>query len=569
MKPHTRNHRGIEHGTDGIEHGSITERQGVRRLNCGSLHDRAVEAFASMARALKGTSDATQRLRHTIDRARVRLHEPMRVAVAGRVGQGKSTLVNALLKQQVAEVVHGECTYAVTEFRYASGQTLVAHYQDGTSVPHTVEHLARLSVFDESIAGELARVRRLEYGLPAPLLRSFRLADTPGLDGMSGASPAEYVRALGRLGRDVADLYRESGEEMIVADGVLYSATKSLGAADIRLLDRFVDPSAVDALAPLTPLKAIGVLTRCDELAGADDIADQEPLVAGRAAVKDMLRDNPRLRRLMFGVVPVAAIVSAGAAEMTEEHLDWIRDLLTLPPSELGRQLRDVELFAGAGTARALPDRHRREALLRLLGRWGLYTACTYARQAGVGVDVAELRTRLDEASGVAELRRVMTEHFGRRAPWIKYDVGLRDVRDEVARCRDAALATPFTVLDRAAVDDVANQRNAARANEPAFAELAVLNAYYLGQLALRPGEIAKVERLVGLNGTTCAARLGLRPEASLDEMEAAIKARRSHWARRAALNAGEERAASTLRDLCDRLAERLQHARRLLDVDD
>src|SRR4051812_31847986 len=46
-----------------------------------------------------------------------RLREPLRVAVAGRVKSGKSTLVNALLGHEIAPTAYGECTQAVTWFR--------------------------------------------------------------------------------------------------------------------------------------------------------------------------------------------------------------------------------------------------------------------------------------------------------------------------------------------------------------------------------------------------------------------------------------------------------------------
>jgi predicted GTPase len=60
------------------------------------------------------SSDA---LREGVDRVRAELREPLRVAVAGRVKSGKSTLVNALLHEQVAPTAYGECTKVVTWFR--------------------------------------------------------------------------------------------------------------------------------------------------------------------------------------------------------------------------------------------------------------------------------------------------------------------------------------------------------------------------------------------------------------------------------------------------------------------
>jgi hypothetical protein len=48
------------------------------------------------------------------------LDEPLRLAVAGRVKAGKSTLVNALVGRRVAPTKAGECTRVVTWYRYGA-----------------------------------------------------------------------------------------------------------------------------------------------------------------------------------------------------------------------------------------------------------------------------------------------------------------------------------------------------------------------------------------------------------------------------------------------------------------
>ena len=50
----------------------------------------------------------------TISELRARLHEPLRLAIAGMVKAGKSTLLNAMLGEQIAPTDTGECTRVVT-----------------------------------------------------------------------------------------------------------------------------------------------------------------------------------------------------------------------------------------------------------------------------------------------------------------------------------------------------------------------------------------------------------------------------------------------------------------------
>ena len=55
-----------------------------------------------------------------------RLDEPLRVAIAGRVKAGKSTLLNALVGERLAATDAGECTRIVTWYRHGLGYRVTA-----------------------------------------------------------------------------------------------------------------------------------------------------------------------------------------------------------------------------------------------------------------------------------------------------------------------------------------------------------------------------------------------------------------------------------------------------------
>mgnify|MGYP000854844947 CR=1 FL=1 len=70
---------------------------------------------------------------------RERLEGPLRVAIAGRVKAGKSTLLNALVGERLAPTDAGECTRIVTWYRKGPGYAVSAHLRDGTDrqrMPH-------------------------------------------------------------------------------------------------------------------------------------------------------------------------------------------------------------------------------------------------------------------------------------------------------------------------------------------------------------------------------------------------------------------------------------------------
>ena len=88
---------------------------GGDRMN---LIDRTRAALAQAIDVYRGTE-----YHGRLTALRDRLDEPLRVAVAGRVKAGKSTLLNALVGERLAPTDAGECTRVVT------------WYQDGHTLP--------------------------------------------------------------------------------------------------------------------------------------------------------------------------------------------------------------------------------------------------------------------------------------------------------------------------------------------------------------------------------------------------------------------------------------------------
>lgn len=129
--------------------------------------------------------DTLDELRDPALRAEVReltrrLEDPLRVAIAGPVKAGKSTLLNALVGERVAPTTPGECTRLASWYRYGPAGMVHAVGSDGARTELSFTRDDDALVID---LGSLsaADVDRLEVQWPAAALRSMTLIDSPGI----------------------------------------------------------------------------------------------------------------------------------------------------------------------------------------------------------------------------------------------------------------------------------------------------------------------------------------------------------------------------------------------------
>jgi hypothetical protein len=540
-------------------------------------------------RRLATADDAPADLKTAVSVAIARYQEPMRVAVVGQIKRGKSTLVNALLRADVAPTAQLEATFTVGELYHAAAPAVTVHFNDTAEPLHvSPEQFRAYTVNDPAQGALLRRVRRVEYGIPNPLLRRFRMLDTPGLAsvhhddsantlmtlGVSGfldsEEEARLQRVLGQVGRRAADMHADTLTAIDTTDAVVYLFDRGLNQRDASVVARFLGP-----LRPsLNALKVIGVLSRCDQwywpsTTGGDPLK-HDPLAEGRKIAARRLAE-PEIRRMFFRIHPVAALASAGTlalAENRDGEVDWLDELAKVEPRRLADALGDVNLFSGDEPVSgvALPQKAR-AALVTRLGAWGTLKAALYRRD---GTAVRELCERMDTDSGVADVRRTLLEHFGNRAAVIKLDQALRDICEQIDRLRMSAFETGALVP--LVVGDVAATVEQVRLSSSELPELIVLEDYYQGRLSLSEADLSEVLQVTGERGRSVAARLGLPDGTPLATLIARADARAGAWANRAevlGLNGTAAAAAEQIATSYGLLSWRVRQARQLLDFDD
>ena len=134
----------------------------------------AVRDLLDTARALYGGDAPAQ-----LDDLERRLAEPLRLAIAGIVKAGKSTLLNAIVGERVAATDAGECTRLVTWYRHATTRSVSVVARDGTSTRLPI-HRAAAGHFAFDLNLPVDDVDRVEVGRERSVRRTSRQAVIDG-----------------------------------------------------------------------------------------------------------------------------------------------------------------------------------------------------------------------------------------------------------------------------------------------------------------------------------------------------------------------------------------------------
>ncbi len=434
-----------------------------------------------------------------------RLDEPLRVAIAGKVKAGKSTLLNALVGEQVAPTDAGECTRVVTWYRDGGTPRITLHPHDGAPRPLPVRrHDGALTI---DLGGTPAeRCERLVVDWPAQSLRATTLIDTPG---MASTSTAVSQRTV--------DFLDPGDGAPTEADAVVY-LMRHVHARDATFLESFRDRGGARAAA----VNAVAVLSRADQIGGG-----RVDAMFSARAIASRYRTDPTLRGLCQNVVAVAGLLAETARTLRQAEHTALVALARTPREALEAELLSVDRFLRAGDGGEVTTEVRRRLLDRL-GLFGIRLSASLVRQ---GADApAALATELVARSGLRELEQVLHTQFTERRDVLKARSALL-AAGAVLRARDDAGRGTGPSGARA---ELAREIEKVWAGAHAFTELRLLGALRAGAVRLPRADAGEAERLLGDAGTAPAARLGRPPEEDPAELSRAAFDALERWQRHA-----------------------------------
>lgn len=441
-----------------------------------------------------------------------RLDEPLRIAIAGKVKAGKSTLLNAMVGEQVAPTDAGECTQVVTWYRDGPAPRIVAHPVQGGTVSLPVDRRDGSLVID--LQGHSAdELDRLVVDWPAQSLRETTLIDTPGTGSLSTGTSLRTVRFL-----------HPDDETPTDADAVVY-LMRQLHASDAEFLEAFRDQGVARAAS----VNTVAVISRADEIGGGRPDA----MISARG-VAARYRTEPALRGLCQNVVAVAGLLAQTGRTLRQNEFAALRELAGGVREDLDAALLTADRFTADDGAvlRAAPGLGvpERQALLRRFGMFGLRVSTLLVRQ---GTDSpAALAAELVRRSGLADLQQVLHQQFAQRRDLLK------------ARSALLALDRLLRSDPRPGTSGLAAEVERIFAGAHEFTELRLLAALRSGEVVLTESVRSEAEQLLGASGAAPAVRLGLPPDAGREHVRATALDVLSRW-QDLAENPMTERAAS------------------------
>lgn len=461
-------------------------------MSGGTINDQ-IRELCAQTRTLNLSPAHAERVR-TIT---ARLDEPLRVALAGRTKAGKSTLLNALVGERLAASDASECTRIVTWYRHGIAYRVEAALRSGDRVPLPFTRVDGKLEVGLGTANE-DDIDHIDVHWPSTKLTNITYVDTPGIASVNEGVSARTFEALMAESDDPAD-----------ADAVLYLMRHAHGRDD-AFLEAFQDRATAHA----SPVNAIAILSRADELGGGrPDALQSAEKIAGR------YRADARVRGLVATVAPVSGLLAITAQTLQEREAILLRAVAATGPGTLAPALLSADRFLSEpGVNVTVEDRRH---LLDRLGMFGLRYSIAQIR-AGNTSTSSDLSQSLLRLSAISRVRQLLEGHFAARARALK-------ARSAVQALRAAADSLRSTGDPQGERMLAAIERLEAGATD--LARLRLVHLAMSGAAKLSDSDRLEIDRITA--EAPPAEALGLEPGAGGSAVQSAALAGIQKWRER------------------------------------
>lgn len=488
--------------------------------------------------------EQADKLRKELEIMEKRLDEPLRVAVIGVVKAGKSTLMNAIMKEKVLFTGGIETTSNPTWFKYAPSKSINVVFKNGTKEEYAFEELEKWTVKALTDKNPKAKdVKYVEINYPNEVLKTMELIDTPGFYAGSDAS----VKSIDFLGFKETETGGENDEMESTkitsamaseADAIIYAFSRGAQSTDKDILEAFQG----DGIASNTsPINAVGVFTKSDIM--WDMMENNDPIGTAKQ-VTDTLFEETTIKSLLYTINPVSAKIVESILELTEEDWDILGRLSKLEETVLFNLLFDINTFTEYQLSDFEEDMERKfddDERIYICSPQERKQVCSKCDQYGIYIITKALKDGLDrdeiidlmyKKSGIEDLSNLIYHHFGNRAFIIKVRYLFSHINKTTSQImsecsKDDNLYSICEYL-KEEIDNI-------QTTEQVFKELNVLQHYYNGLIKFRNvDEVTQFIQITGENGSNCEAKLGLPEGTAIKELADIASKKIKYWNERA-----------------------------------
>lgn len=466
--------------------------------------DRITGCLLSCRRILAASPWLSNTLK-AVDDVERRMHEPMQLAIVGRICSSKSTLVNAILGRSEVGTASEVDTYNVSWIRYGNGNAPIRiHYKDGTQEDVDRDQREEWTTHKGNAARK-SEVKYIEIPSDNEILRTINIIDTPGLDAMSRIDSENTVEFL----------------KTVNPDAVILLFVRSLSADTLRLIEEFQNAES-DMSFSINPMNAFGVLGKAD--LNWDIMNETDPIEASARAIDRTLTSRSDVSKALFRVLPLSALMGLASLQVTAEDRAAFEQIARLEENRFINLFFCSDFFLD--TYDFLPlSKESREQLMLKYGLYGVYVCATELREHPAAT-LSDLAGRLREKSGFDAFFQLLISHFGDRAQLIKAQRGIMSLLDAINRDRVNA-----TTLERQEV--ISSLYSIIESIEKELHELREWNLLlkiYDDSIHMDPEFINEFLRICGESGYSVVNKLNLSEDTDLATMEKYAVCRARYW---------------------------------------
>jgi len=437
-----------------------------------------------------------------------KLHQPMQLAVIGKISSSKSTLVNAILGE--AEVVRTgqmEETFNVSWLKYGSADSdIKVYFKDGNVI--SVPNKDWGSWTSHQIANSLKdNVKYIEVYYPNEILKSINIIDTPGLDALSEIDSKNSIDFL----------------KSVKPDAVIMVFTKSIAESTLSILQDFQSSSFGSF--NLNPLNALGVLAKVDMMWSSFS-ADKDILKDGERVISSTLYDRyPEVKKSLFSILPVSALIGLGGLCLTKEDICVIKELAKLDNSILCEMLSSPDFLIDEFYNSRVEAIKIKQLYLKF-GLYGIYLLISAHRTDDNSID--DIKNFLLRKSGFDKLLSTILSHFGERASLIKCQNSIHEI---IAFCeREKSNIYSIDLINR--IKEVSRKVISLLLSLTEYSQWDYLSKIYNGELSIEEDVIEEFKRISGEYGHSLSERIDIQESMPISSIINYINDRALYWQR-------------------------------------